>query len=235
MHIIKLKNDQNHIQTGNGHNYYIKKKREVLIITNILLLLFACFIILIFIIKKIYQFRVKKISNYKKTTYNGKYYEGLNDIIQFDDKSTFYSYELLDFEQTVKNDNEEIMNFLPYEDAHVIRYLTVKNQNNVLKLDNESQFIVNSMTKEPLTESQLINFSDAIIASRKAYKMLQKDIQQKVLHEIYKKANYNEKTMQKRNMGFESMNDYYKNLSKDEKNQVDQILKNNNLLTKLKG
>ena len=31
------------------------------------------------------------------------------------------------------------------------------------------------------------------------------------------------------------MNNYYKNLSKDEKNQVDQILKNKSLLTKLKG
>lgn len=207
----------------------------MLIITNILLLLFACFIILIFIIKKIYQFRVKKISNYKKTTYNGKYYEGLNDIIQFDDQSTFYSYELLDFEQTVKNDNEEIMNFLPYDDAYVIRYLTVKDQNNVLKLDDKSQFIVNSMVKRPLNKDELINYSNAIIASRKSYQMLQRETQQKLLHEIYKKANYNEATMEKRNKGFESMNEYYKNLSKDEQNEIDQILKNENLLTKLKG
>lgn len=184
---------------------------------------------------KYFQIRRYKKDIYNKTTYNGKYYEGLNEIIQFDDKSTFYSYELLDFEQTVKNNDDELMYFLPYDKAHAIRYLTIKDQNNVLKLDDESQFIVNSMSKEPLNESQLINFSDAIIASRKAYKILQKDTQQKVLHEIYKKANYNETTMQKRNMGFESMNNYYKNLSKDEKNQVDQILKNKSLLTKLKG
>lgn len=172
---------------------------------------------------------------YNKTTYNGKYFEGLNDIIQFDDNSTFYSYELLDFEQTVKNEDEELINFLPYDDAYAIRYLTVKDQKNILQLDYESQFIINSMAQRPLTENQLIDFSNAIIASRKSYQMLQREAQQKLLHEIYKKANYNEATMEKRNKGFESMNEYYKNLSKDEQNEIDQILKNENLLTKLKG
>lgn len=172
---------------------------------------------------------------YNKTTYNGKYFEGLNDIIQFDDNSTFYSYELLDFEQTVKNEDEELINFLPYDDAYAIRYLTVKDQKNILQLDYESQFIVNSMAQRPLTENQLIDFSNAIIASRKSYQMLQRETQQKLLHEIYKKANYNEATMEKRNKGFESMNEYYKNLSKDEQNEIDQILKNENLLKKLKG
>ena len=172
---------------------------------------------------------------YNKTTYNGKYFEGLNDIIQFDDNSTFYSYELLDFEQTVKNEDEELINFLPYDDAYAIRYLTVKDQKNILQLDYESQFIINSMAQRPLTENQLIDFSNAIIASRKSYQMLQRETQQKLLHEIYKKANYNEATMEKRNKGFESMNEYYKNLSKNEQNEIDQILKNENLLTKLKG
>lgn len=201
------------------------------------LIIIVCLVIIIcsYLLYEYLQMRKRKKDIYNKTSYNGKYYEGLNDIIQFNDKSTFYSYELLDFEQTVKNDDDELMYFLPYDNAYSIRYFTVKDQNNVLKLDDESQFIVNSMSKNPLPEDQLIKFSDAIIASRKAYKMLQKNAQQEVLHEIYKKANYNETTMKKRNMGFESMNNYYKNLSNDEKNQVDQILKNNNLLTKLKG
>lgn len=172
---------------------------------------------------------------YNKTTYNGKYFEGLNDIIQFDDNSTFYSYELLDFEQTVKNEDEELINFLPYEDAYAIRYLTVKDQKNILQLDYESQFIVNSMAQRPLTEEQLIDFSNAIIASRQSYQMLQRETQQKLLHEIYKKANYNETTMEKRNTGFKSMNEYYNNLSKDEQKEINQILKNKNLLIKLKG
>lgn len=144
---------------------------------------------------------------YNKTTYNGKYFEGLNDIIQFDDNSTFYSYELLDFEQTVKNEDEELINFLPYDDAYATRYLTVEDQKNVLQLDYESQFIVNSMAQRPLTKKQLIDFSDAIIASRQSYQMLQRETQQKLLHEIYKKANYNETTMEKRNIGFKSMNE----------------------------
>lgn len=233
MHIIKLKKDQNSIQMDNGHNYHIEK--EVLIITNILLLIFACIIIILFTVYKIHQLKAKKRNKYDTTTYNGQYFEGLNDIIQFDDQSTFYSYELLDFEQTVKNKDEELINFLPYDDAYVIRYLTVKDQNNVLKLDDKSQFIVNSMVKRPLNKDELINYSDAIIASRKSYQILQRETQQKLMNEINKKANYNETTMQKRNTGFKSMNKYYKNLSKDEQNQVDQILKNNNLLTKLKG
>lgn len=182
-----------------------------------MLVLFLITLILLLLCALIwYGLKVQKRNEeYQRTSYDGRKYDGLNDIYEFDDHKTFFVYELLDFEETVKNKDGELVTIVPYEGAEVIRVVTHKEQKHPEKLNEIKQTILNQIPARPFTTSQSIKLSDAIIESRRTYLLIEEQKRKQVLEERYAKANSSEARQKLSKTGEISVNKYQEKLETD--------------------
>lgn len=184
-------------------------------------------IIILFLIVLWYGFKVQKRNEeYQRTSFDGRKYDGLNDIYEFDDHKTFFVYELLDFEKTVQNKDGELVTIVPYEGAKVIRVVTSKEQKHPHKLNEIKQTIINQIPARPFTTSQLITLSDAIIESRENYRLIKEQKRKQALEDRYAKANSSEDRQKLSKTGVQSVNEYQEKLESDKRRYEADLEKN---------
>lgn len=193
-------------------------------------------IIILFLIILWYGFKVQKRNEeYQRTSFDGRKYDGLNDIYEFDDHKTFFVYELLDFEKTVQNKDGELVTIVPYKGAKVIRVVTSKEQKHPHKLNEVKQTIINQIPARPFTINQLITLSDAIIESRENYRLIKEQKRKQALEDRYAKANSSEDRQKLSKTGVQTVNEYQEKLEADKQRYESDLKKNYEHMSRIIG
>lgn len=171
-----------------------------------------------------YSHRIyEQTEEFKKTSYDGKKYQGLNSVFVFNDKSAYYGYEILHFENSVKTNGLEIL--IPKEGLsveRVIKWEDIKNKN----LNETEQLILDVIPSEPLNENKMMEISKSIREGHEYYKFIQEQERKESIRAEYQKANYNDERRQNARFGLDSMRDYEKDVNQD-KEEYEQKIKDN--------
>lgn len=201
-----------------------------------MLLALSLLVIILIVCFLWYGFKVQKRNEeYQRTTYDGRKYDGLNDIYEFDDHKTFFVYELLDFEKTVQNEKGELVTIVPYKDAKVIRIVTSKEQEHPHKLNEVKQTIINQIPARPFTTSQLISLSDAIVESRRNYRLIEEQKRKQALEDRYAKANSSKDRQKLSKTGVQTVNEYQEKLEADKQRYESDLKKNYEHMSRIIG
>lgn len=171
-----------------------------------------------------YSHRIyEQAEEFKKTSFDGKKYQGLNSVFVFNDKSAYYGYEILHFENSVKTNGLEIL--VPKEGLsieRVIKWEDIENKN----LNETEQLILDVIPSDPLDEEKMMEISKSIREGHEYYKFIQEQERKEKIKAEYQKANYNDERRQNAKFGLDSMREYGRDVNQ-EKAQYEQKIRNN--------
>ena len=138
----------------------------------------------------------------------------LNDIVVFEDDEAYYIHEILDFEETIlqedddlhmKNvNNQEVKKFIEWSDY----------KGNTDKLDDESRIIVDLIPASPLDDETAERIFNMITETREYERERQREIENEKHYNAYKKANLTDERVQNTRTFETSLSNYGSKLEK---------------------
>lgn len=141
----------------------------------------------------------------------------LNDIVVFEDNQAYYIHEILDFEETIlqKDDDLHMKNVNGQNVKKFIAWSDYKG--NVDKLDDESRIIVDLIPASPLDDKTSERIFNMITETRDYERERQREIENEKQYNAYKKANLNDERVQNTRTFETSLSNYGGKLEKDYK------------------
>lgn len=120
----------------------------------------------------------------------------LNDIVVFEDNQAYFIHEILDFEETIlqKDDDLHMKNVNNQNVKKFIAWSDYKG--NVDKLDDESRIIVDLIPASPLDDETSERIFNMITETREYERERQREIENEKQYNAYKKANLNDERVQ---------------------------------------
>lgn len=120
----------------------------------------------------------------------------LNDIVVFEDNEAYYIHEILDFEETIlqKDDDLHMKNVNNQNVKKFIAWSDYKG--NTDKLDDESRIIVDLIPASPLDDKTSKRIFNMITETREYERERQREIENEKQYNAYKKANLNDERVQ---------------------------------------
>ena len=120
----------------------------------------------------------------------------LNDIVVFEDNQAYYIHEILDFEETIlqKDDDLHMKNINNQKVKKFIEWSDYKG--NTDKLDDESRIIVDLIPASPLDDETSERIFNMITETREYERERQREIENEKQYNAYKKANLNDERVQ---------------------------------------
>lgn len=120
----------------------------------------------------------------------------LNDIVIFEDNEAYYIHEILDFEETIlqKDDDLHMKNVNNQKVKKFIEWSDYKGDTN--KLDDESRIIVDLIPASPLDDETSERIFNMITETREYERERQREIENEKQYNAYKKANLNDERVQ---------------------------------------
>lgn len=120
----------------------------------------------------------------------------LNDIVVFEDNEAYYIHEILDFEETIlqKDDDLHMKNINNQKVKKFIEWSDYKG--NTDKLDDESRIIVDLIPASPLDDKTSKRIFNMITETREYERERQREIENEKQYNAYKKANLNDERVQ---------------------------------------
>lgn len=120
----------------------------------------------------------------------------LNDIVVFEDNQAYFIHEILDFEETIlqKDDDLHMKNVNNQNVKKFIAWSDYKG--NVDKLDDESRIIVDLIPASPLDDKTSKRIFNMITETREYERERQREIENEKQYNAYKKANLNDERVQ---------------------------------------
>lgn len=141
----------------------------------------------------------------------------LNDIVVFEDNQAYYIHEILDFEETIlqKDDDLHMKNVNNQNVKKFIAWSDYKGD--VDKLDDESRIIVDLIPASPLDDKTSERIFNMITETRDYERERQREIENEKQYNAYKKANLNDERVQNTRTFETSLSNYGDKLEKDYK------------------
>lgn len=141
----------------------------------------------------------------------------LNDIVVFEDNEAYYIHEILDFEETIlqKDDDLHMKNVNNQKVKKFIEWSDYKGDTN--KLDDESRIIVDLIPASPLDDETAERIFNMITETREYERERQREIENEKQYNAYKKANLNDERVQNTRTFETSLSNYGGKLEKDYK------------------
>lgn len=153
--------------------------------------------------------RIMKESEVKKSQ--------LNDIMVFEDDEAYYIHEILDFEETILNEDNDL-HMKNVNNQNVKKFIEWSDyRGNTDKLDDESRIIVDLIPANPLDDKTSERIFNMIIETREYERERQREIENEKKYEQYKKANLNDERVQNTRTFETSLSNYGGKLEKDYK------------------
>ena len=120
----------------------------------------------------------------------------LNDIVVFEDNQAYFIHEILDFEETIlqKDDDLHMKNVNNQKVKKFIAWSDYKGDTN--KLDDESRIIVDLIPASPLDDKTSARIFNMITETREYERERQREIENEKQYNAYKKANLNDERVQ---------------------------------------
>lgn len=120
----------------------------------------------------------------------------LNDIVIFEDNEAYYIHEILDFEETIlqKDDDLHMKNVNNQKVKKFIEWYDYKGDTS--KLDDESRIIVDLIPASPLDDETSERIFNMITETREYERERQREIENEKQYNAYKKANLNDERVQ---------------------------------------
>lgn len=141
----------------------------------------------------------------------------LNDIVVFEDNQAYYIHEILDFEETIlQTDND--LHMKNVNGQNVKKFIAWSDyKGNVDKLDDESRIIVDLIPASPLDDKTSERIFNMITETRDYERERQREIENEKQYNAYKKANLNDERVQNTRTFETSLSNYGGKLEKDYK------------------
>lgn len=138
----------------------------------------------------------------------------LNDIVVFEDNQAYYIHEILDFEETIlqKDDDLHMKNINNQKVKKFIEWSDYKG--NTDKLDDESRIIVDLIPASPLDDETSERIFNMITETREYERERQREIENEKQYNAYKKANLNDERVQNTRTFETSLSNYGGKLEK---------------------
>lgn len=138
----------------------------------------------------------------------------LNDIVVFEDDEAYYIHEILDFEETILQEDDDLhmKNVNNQEVKKFIEWFDYKG--NVNKLDDESRIIVDLIPASPLDDETAERIFNMITETREYERERQREIENEKHYNAYKKANLTDERVQNTRTFETSLSNYGSKLEK---------------------
>lgn len=178
-------------------------------IDSFLIIMVCMFIVMsaIFIVSKVITHtQNKKELDVKKSQ--------LNDIVIFEDDEAYYIHEILDFEETILQEDDDLhmKNVNNQKVKKFIEWSDYKGDTN--KLDDESRIIVDLIPASPLDDETSERIFNMITETREYERERQREIENEKHYNAYKKANLTDERVQNTRTFETSLSNYGGKLEK---------------------
>lgn len=168
----------------------------------------------------------KQKESFKKTSYDGQIYQGLNDIVTFGNNESYFIHELLDFEKTIRGEDGDLIMRTDDNMSDVKFFIPwYPNQHKPSTLNEEEQIIIETIPSKPLTKERMVDISKLIVEAREYEMRKAKERKRIALYKQYNKANQSNERLSKTRTSEETLTEYNDSLSKEYEENEKEIQK----------